>query len=489
MGAAYFSLLHHQLLRRWRAPRPRLFWLAVVMGGLMLTYAVVALVALGLALEVMLYGWRPGVDVVSFVNSHVPGVALSLLVLRFMLQRAPLGGVQPYLTLPLARSTVARFFVFNSLLSLHNALPLCFAIPFAIRSVSRVGGMQGALTWTLGIVAVLVLSDVLNTLARTVLGQKPMRFFAIVLAAALLAVLDAWIGPGWTMLLGWMLFNALAGGNMVLLGVCLLVVALAFFGVTRYLEHKLTAESHAARRSGFSLVFAPRTPVYNLLRLEMALIFRHRRPRQFVLVALLFSTVYTFFLLDGTHPPSALLAMVLGFLTSGMFALNYGPLMFGWESAYFDGLLARPVHLGDVVRSKLLLLQISCGVLFLVALPLFVYLAPTAIRFHAAMTLYNAGISAPFVLWLALSNRERIALQRGSFFNYQGISLRHMGWTIVLALPPLFCVLLWPAQSYLLVAVLGAGGIVLTLVWSAPLMRRLSHSRHAMATAFRIRSS
>ena len=80
--------------------------------------------------------------------------------------------------------------------------------------------------------------------------------------------------------------------------------------------------------------------------------------------------------IHGSSDSSFLYYLWGSFLTTSGFLINYGQLMFGWESLYFDGHLARPVHFRHLLWAKLLLLQVSCPVLALICLPFLLVLAP-----------------------------------------------------------------------------------------------------------------
>lgn len=483
----YLALFRHQCLRRLRAPRPRLFWLAVLLGSLMLVYAFIGVIFLGLGAEILVHEHRPGLDPTSVVNSLLPGAALGLLVVRFLFGRPPVRDLPPYLSLPLKRTTLARFALLSATLSLHNLLPLAFAVAFSLHTLVPLWGARGAAFWLGGFVGVLVLLDVATLFLRTVLGGHAGRFLALVGGAALLLALDVSYGPQWSTLGGWVLFTALASGSAWTLAGLWAVVLASAAGLVRYLSARLAREQRRSRAWTLELRFAPNAPVWNLIRLETALILRHKRPRQFVFISLLFSTVYTVLLLR-TGEPSAVTAVLLGFMSSGMFALNYGPLMFGWESSYFDGIVSRPTALLHVLVSKGLLLQLSCGVLFLVALPFFLLWAPSYVGVHAAMMVYNAGVCVPFVLALALGNREPIALQRSSMFNYQGVSFKHMAWSLVLGVPPLAAAVFVPDQAALVPLLLGAAGFGVSLLLLTPATHRFARVRYDMARAFRSQS-
>ena len=109
----------------------------------------------------------------------------------------------------------------------------------------------------------------------------------------------------------------------------------------------------------------------HLFRLELLLMWRNRRPRHYLLVSLLFSTMYLVFMLAaGTPFGGFTYAALLGLFASGGFVLNYGQLMFSWDSEYYPALVTRNIPFRLIVKAKLMLLHTSCAVLFLTSLPL-----------------------------------------------------------------------------------------------------------------------
>ncbi len=479
----YPALFRHAWLRRARAPRPRLFWLAAVLVGLLLAYVAVALVFAAWGADRLLALAQPGLDPLGWLNARLAPLLLGLLALRFLLQKPVQGRLAPYLALPVRRGALARFFTLHQVLSLHNALPLLFAVPFALRWVLPAGGRAGALCWLGGVVAVLLASDFLNTGARMLLGRRPLAFVGLAAGAALLPLLDEMAGTGWGRLAGWTLFSRLAWGDGGALATLWLGAGALFGLVSALLARQMRGAGAAPATAYSALRFSPHTPVRNLLYLETALVLRNARPRQFVLVSLLFSALYlVVFLARGGGETTALL---LAYMATGMFALNYGPLMFGWESSFFDGLLARPHHFADVVRSKLVLLQASCVLLGGLALPLFLWLAPRYVLHLGATALYTAGIAVPAMLRLATRNQTRLDLSDGSLFNFQGVSARHMVWTAGLALPPVALVWVAGAMGLVVLAGLSLAGAVAVLAWPALFASTLHRRRYAMAAHFR----
>ena len=172
---------------------------------------------------------------------------------------------------------------------------------------------------------------------------------------------------------------------------------------------------------------------------------------------------------------------------------NYGQLMFSWDSPYYDGMLARNIPFKIMVRAKLLLLQASCVVLFVISLPLFAWFRPDLIPLHMAFLFYNAGITTVLVMELATRNSSAVDVERsGSFFNYEGFSVRHWLWFLPTALPPsLFMASMStsPALGLSILAGLGFVSLAFTDAWTRFFAKGLRHRKYTMATGFRSHAS
>ena len=234
-------------------------------------------------------------------------------------------------------------------------------------------------------------------------------------------------------------------------------------------------------------------PVGRLMALEIKLAIRNKRPRQILWSSLIFSAVglINFILLTRGSSDSVVPTTTLTFyhvfwgffLTSG-FVLNYGQFMFGWESLYFDGHLARPVHFRHLLWAKLLLLQISCPVLALLCLPFLLVFAPELLVTYSVFLLYNIGFSTACMLFFATMNRKRLYIAPSSFFNQQGTSLHHL-IVIIPLLAPLTILMLATDCGPLALA----GGSLLcwalSPAWIRLLAHRLQKCKHRMAAGFR----
>ena len=497
----YRTLLRNQWKRLLRRTPLAYRWLKLLTLGLAGACLIFVLVALGLLAERIAWEVLPGVAVVPFLNARLLKIFVAMFSLRFFLQRTPRLQIRPYLHLPIPRRRLVRFFQLFSLLSVHNVCPLLFFIPFWVRYIA--GGPYATWTpdlwllmWLLGIGLVLIFSHYLNTLLRALLNQSATRFFAVVAVPAGLIALDELLGMGVLNQLSYAIFGGLLAGNgFVLIGLIGLTAAVyARSGVLLMRRLRRGAvPTGEPLLSGYALTFdAAQGQVHNLIVLELKMMWRNKRPRQFLLLSVVFSLAYLALLLADATAGAGPLGAVVGMFASGFFALNYGQLMFGWESAYFDGILARAIPPQKLVLAKLLLLQSSCFILFTLTLPLFLWLAPELAGLHTAFLFYNAGVTSVLMLALAMRNRKHVDVSDCSLLNYEGFSALHWLWFIPTLLPPATVLVVFRDQSLLalgLIGGLGGASFVLSRAWTALFTRQLVRRKYLMAAGFRNHAS
>ena len=438
----------------------------------------------------------PTADVVRVVNQHLLSGFLLLFLGRLLFQNTPQVNIGPYLHLPISRSALVRFFSFAALFHLHNLLPLAFFIPFWISNLALDYPASTSLSWLAGIVAILGLSNYLVICINLALVRRALPVWLLGGGTCGLIALDYWQQWGYTNALSSAVFDSLLGPGGPVLGLALLAATCLLFGLTcRLLKDHLHDE--APSEKGFttgsqSLLdrLASLGPVGQLMALEIKLAIRNKRPRQILWSALMVAAAGLIYFILLAHHSSDYFTfyhIFWGlFLTSG-FMINYGQLMFGWESLYFDGHLARPVHFRHLLWAKLLLLQISCPVLALVCLPFLLIFAPELLVTYSVLLLYNIGFSSACMLFFATMNRKRLYIAPSSFFNQQGTSLHHLLAIIPLLAPPAILML---ATDFGPLAIAVGGLLCWTLspVWVHLLTYRLQKCKYRMAVGFRGRS-
>ena len=468
-------------------------WLSIIAVSLILIYLTFVLVGMGFFFREV-FRTTAGRDPVGFINRYLLEVFIGLFSLRFFLQQGPKLKMQAYLHLPISRVKLVRFFQAFSLLSFHNVIPYLFFVPFALRYlVPGPFGTQGALMWLGGITCLLLLSHYVNNMLRAILTRNSLFYVIAITVFSIFFIVDQMISSSMMGRFSQVLFDELLEGNFVLLLLLVgLTLSVLFYSSALILDNILESPVVSSARVPRKLIiFAPeRGQVLNLILLEMKMIWRNKRPKHYFLLSAVFAIAYIALMLAKSDVfNSSAIAAVIGIFASGTFALNYGQLMFSWESTYFDGFLARNIRMEELILAKLMLLQGSCLMFFMISLPLFIVMNYELLLLHVAFLFYNAGITSVLMLALAVRNQRRVNIAKsGSFFNYEGFSLMHWLWILPTIAPP--AALLYFLESISWTALLFIGGIgvsslVLSKRWSIYFTERLLDRKYTMAMGFR----
>lgn len=487
-------LLRNQFRRLRRSimrPGDRVMMIVV---GLLGSYMAFTLVVLGAYFPKFVVKFGVEAGPIELINAYALNTLIGLFGLRFLFQKTPRMQLLPYLHLPIRRGYLIGFFVAATTTSLHNLFPLLFTIPFAVAYIAPTFGTTAAIAWTLGGFALLLVSNFANLYLRTLLQKQEGLFLTILGGLLVIGFLDEYVGAHVIRTISEGLFTPLLSMDAftILALVVFVMGAAVFAGAAIYESVRGTAvDLVPPRRAGRLYEFAERWSVMgHLVWLELRLMSRNKRPRHYLVVSLLFSTVYLVFLLASPAVfGEFVFAAVMGLFASGGFVLNYGQLMFGWDSQHFDGIIGRNLRMRLLARSKVLVLQGSCLFLFMISLPLFLWLRPDLVPLHVAFLFYNAGVTSQLIMELAVRNRDPIDLGRnGGVLNYEGFSIRHWLWFFPTALPPTLLLLAFKDQAALawtLLAVIGLLGLAATEVWIRRHAAALESRKHYMAAGFR----
>lgn len=488
----YHHLLANQSRLLVRSFARRRHWAVLLFLSLLILYVAFALLSLGFLWREMVSMVRPGIDSVAFLNRHLVTVFLALFTLRFFVQRTPRLRIRPYMHLPVSRRGLVYFFQAYSLGTVHNLFPFLFFLPLWLRHLHGSYPPAAAWGWLGGVVLLLLISHFLNTLLRTLLNKGREGFFGVLGVLILLIMHDLLLGPGIVDSTSAFIFDTLVTSRPIILLLLLGLLGVVFQSSSLLLWQSLLEEEDQRRRlilwqASFK---APEWRLYNLILLELKLMWRSERPKLYFLFSVVFGMLYVAVpLLNVELVGHPFVQAFIVLFASGIFAFNYGQLMFAWESSYFDGLLARGLSLRRMVLAKMVLLQGSCAVFFILSLPIFLVLMPDFVSLHVAFLLYNAGISTLLILALALRNRSRVQLADVGFFDFEGFSLLHWLWYIPTVVPPALLLYYFEGMPYAALVTIGGAGmlsLLFTPLWVSLFTRLLHQQRYEMAAAFRL---
>ncbi len=371
------------------------------------------------------------------------------LLLRYFFQRFPVMGIKPYLVLNIPRRQLVNSLLWRSLLSAWNFLSWFFAIPLYLSVLSE--GAVSPLPYFL-MVAALTFGN--NYLSFLLVANRWPRWINLLFMVSVLGFLYLEFN-GYTSAapaLGLLLLKGL-GGAQVLLFV-LAPPGMAYL-LSSHLGNKLDLDGLSAFDRGFSAkaslrLFGKYGTVGELVDLELRLVARNKRARQYFLMSLIFLFFPLYFLRDVAEPEFiALLAM--GWMITGMVTLNHAQLLLSWNSLHFDFLLTRSSSIAQILLAKYYALCLFCILPFVLSLPYAIKypLYPLA---ALLMLLMHMSISVYVYMLVATMTSIRLDPNEGSLMSLNGFGMVHYLIVIPILLVP--------------VAVYGLGYLVGGTAWA-----------------------
>jgi hypothetical protein len=252
-----------------------------------------------------------------------------------------------------------------------------------------------------------------------------------------------------------------------------------------YIEDTQTSQ----RTNAGSLSFLTRYgEIGNLIRTEIKMILRNKRPKSLLYVSTIF-LAYGFIFYQNRNIDNYLILIFVGFFLTSAFGITYGQYSFSWESSYFDSYIANKISPFNYVKSKYLLFAVTSFICFVITLPYAIINYKIAF-INAAMLLYNVGISSIILLLFCTYNTSRIDLGRSQFMNYQGTGFTQFLSVIPVAGFPVIVYLLFkyfdlPQYSIFTLGLLGAVAIVFNKYLLQMVARQFVKRKYKMAVGFR----
>lgn len=485
---SFFTLLRHRWTRAVRSvllTRNVLRSVLTTFAGL---YFALMFVGLGWAFPFIVRELGTGAPL-ALLNTYLLPVLIGLIAARFFAQGTLGGALTPYLHLPVPRARLVRYEMVASLGSWFNAVPLCFLIPVVLQ-VNWPGGTTGSLFWLAGVLGALAMTHYAALGFRALLARR-WTYFALT-AGGLSVLIGADIGFGLGLITSASvrLFGGLSAGQIVPLAVVVAALGMAVAATARAVRRSLWADDAGVSASQHRFTGAGITLgsslTARLVALDLRLILRNRRPRQTMgTVVILLALLGVMFI---TLPVRGLQAehIMLGLYASSLLAIGYGQLLFSWDSAHFDGLLARIAPPDTLLRVRLFTLY-GLGIIgYLPLVPLLAWADQRVLWISAVGLLYNLGVTFGLTLLTSLWNRKAIDLNEQAFFNYEGFSSGQFMLAFGTIVPPLIAFLALPFGWALgIVGAVGVLGMALTPWWVRALAAGFMRRRYTLAAGYR----
>lgn len=487
-----WTFLSHQRKALWRSKNTgKSIALRIVMG-ILIAYFLINFLVLAWFLDKILVSYYPKQDIVDSFNSLLLYYFLVDLFMRFQLQELPTIAVKPYLHLRVKKNEIVNYLSLSSLATFFNLWSILFVLPFLIKIVLP---RHGTFAFWGMLVAVLGLTLFNNFFIQWV--KRKVSVSASWMVALLALILLLWGLDYYVRLFSISELSIVMFGKIIAqpayAGVCLLMALGIYFVNRLYLKNNLYLEE--LQKSGGEAKSATEIPFLDrfgrtgdLAANELKLIFRNKRPRAVIMLSVMFMFYGLIFYTQDMYQGYGWI-IFCGLFMTGIFIINYGQMMFGWQSAHFDGLLVHKISIKDFFASKFLLFTLFSSVCFILTIP-YVYFGWHVLIVHFIMFAWNLGVNAVLVLFFANRNYKRIDLTKGGAFNWEGIGASQwilaiplMAGPYVIYLP--FYLLGYPKVGLALLGITGVAFIVTREFWIRVLVANFEIKRYKIAEGFR----
>ncbi|MEZ4720779.1 MAG: DUF5687 family protein [Flavobacteriales bacterium] len=457
-------------------------------------------VALGVALDdILLKVPMDGID----YNTYGPSFVLRRLdsfllyyfffdfVLRYFMQKLPAMSIRPYLHLPIKRSSLVNFLLVKTVWSPFNLFHFLIFIPFMFEVFNNLD-FAPALGWSVGFVAIVYANNFgLNYLKRT--SEVDTRVYL-----ALLGTLVIVLGLDWFDLVDFQSVSGLIFNQLFLqpwaMMVPIIVAAGCYWINYNYLRHNMyLSRISKSKTSEISYVGSGILSRFGLIgrltELEFKFIWRNKRPRSVLLLTILFLGYGLIVFPNPDYAGNTLMYILFSIIITGMFMLNYGQYLLGWEGGHFDHILTRNVSFKNYYMSKFLLFVLISMAAMILSIP-YAYFGWEVLFVLFCVFLFNMGVNSHIVMFFGSLNPKKVDLTQRTAFNMQGAGAAQFLVAIPILGFPLALyglgILLWGSTgAVILLGVVGLAGLAGTRFWISLLAAWLKRQRHEISSDFR----
>lgn len=435
----------------------------------------------------------PDDDPVEKFNSFLLyGFGLGFLM-RFFMQKVPEFSIQPYRHLPIRKSVLINYVLGKSLLSFFNFLPVVFFTPFILFQMAPWYAGSQIAGYVLGVLFTVITVNFFSIWFKRSLSGNNWAAGIIALVLVGLGLLD-YFGLISLGKFSSLLFTALLDQPAwLLLPLALSMIAYlinyAALSAGLYPEENIKKKKSASKRIGEFSYLKQFGVIGELMRLEIKLLLRNKRPKS----TLYFLPVFLFYglMIYPDIQGKEMLGMLIfiGTFMTGPILIIYGQFLLSWESSYFDGIL---VHISDFhqyFRAKYYILVGATLAAYILTIP-YVYFGTKILLINTAAMLFNVGVGPAFILMMSTNNKKRLDITQRAAFNYQGVSFTQYLMSFpVMVMPLLVYLPFWafgnPTAGIVAIGVAGIIAFAFSNGFINMAVRRFLNRKYLIAEGFR----
>lgn len=413
-------------------------------------------------------------------------------ILRYFVQKLPAMVVEPYLHLPISKKSLANLILIKSGLSVFNIMHLLIFIPFAIEVPFTYYTAGEAWGWTAGVISFMLM---MNYVLMYVKRSAEISAWVYI---GLIAVLAGLFGLEYFEILAFSDYSAIFFNSffqMPIIGWCIPILLIAAYGINfRYIvNHLYMGDLTSGDNNKVSFIgsgfFSRFGLMGQLIDMDLKFIWRNKRTRSVLLLTVLFLFYGLLVFPQDVYEDNYLMYLLFSMIITGMFTLNYGQYLLGWEAGHFDHVLTRNISYKQFYQSKFLLFALISTVCMILSIP-YAYFGWNILLVLFTVYLFNVGIVAPVVMFFGSFNPKKIDLSKGSMMNWQGVGAAQFLLIVpVMGIPFMIYglgVWIWdPIKAIILVGIIGVVGILISNYSIGLLGKWMEKRRYEIASDFR----
>jgi len=431
----------------------------MVLGAL---YFIAVFTFLGIGLYYLLE--KNNLDPFVTVNRFLLYYVLIDLIIRFFLQKIPVLNIRPLLPLPISKNTIVGYTLGKTIVSFFNWVHLFFLMPFSFVLLSKGFSTIGVVSWSIGILALILVNNFLNILS----ANKEVLLYGlgfIILSISGLQYFQIIDSTLYTTSFFNILYSSPLSVLLPLLALVILsVITFMFYKRNLSLDAGLSIKQKEAQTENLTWLNQFGT-LGTFLKNDIKLIKRNKRSRSTIFMSVLF-IFYGLLFFSGSIETyeGPLWRIFAGLFVTGGFLFTFGQFVPSWDSAYYPLMMSQNIQYRDYLNSKWWLMVIAtvCSTLlssFYLYFGWEVYLA------IVVGAIYNIGVNAHIVLWAGAYIKTPIDLSKNKnvFGDKQAFNLKSILLTIPKILLPMALYgighyLYGPNMGYLIVTLAGVMG-------------------------------
>jgi len=485
------KLLIHQWKEDWRSPAwQKSVWVNILLG-IFAMYLMLNFIFIGYFADQIILEVYNGVEVVGAFTGFLFFYFAFDLILRFLFQQLPVLSIQPYLTLPINKSKLLHYPLIKSVSSFFNIMAILLLSPFFFKVVCATRSVSFCLVWGISVLSLIATNNFLNFSLKKFFSKRPLLMLLLLalVGASLYFDIAGKISFSryFSIVLLYLSETTYLGVIPVLMAVFSYLLGYQILKRNSYIEDTQTNQHIKANSFSF---FARFGETGHLMRNELKLILRNKRPKSVLYVSAIF-LLYGLLFYQKERLDDYLMLILIGFIMTSIFSINYGQFLFSWEGSFFDSYLSNKISVSNYIRSKYLFFAGSSILCFLFTLP-YVLISYRIGIVNVAMVLYNIGISSIVLMYFSTYNTTRIELGKSQFMNYQGTGIMQFILILPLLGFPIVVYLLGnlfgkPMFSIYALGIIGIIGIIFNKYLLQMVANQFSGRKYKMAAGFRLK--